>query len=89
MTPMTGVLEWKDTGSLGRTGRGDEVGVLPSMSMMSWSAWSSAWGWMRSQPIAYGTVSSSGAPNIRRTWTCWSGSRGGHEDDQRAGAPPL
>jgi len=31
MVPMTGVLEWKDTCSLGRTGRGDEEGVLPSM----------------------------------------------------------
>ena len=38
---MTGVLEWKDTGSLGRTGRGDEEGMSPSMSMASWSAWSS------------------------------------------------
>ena len=27
-------------------------------------------------------VSSSEAPNIRRMWTCWSGSRRGHEDDQ-------
>ncbi|GAB0182540.1 hypothetical protein GRJ2_000719300 [Grus japonensis] len=26
---------------------------------------------------------SSGAPNIRRRWSCWSKSRGGHEDDQR------
>jgi len=47
MAPMTGVLEWKDTGFLGRTGRGDEAGVLPSMSVTSWRAWSSAWGWMR------------------------------------------
>jgi len=31
----------------------------------------------------------SGAPNIRRTWMCWSGSRGGHGDDLRAGAPLL
>jgi len=23
------------------------------------------------------------------TWTCWSGSRGGHKDDQRDGAPHL
>ena len=29
-------------------------------------------------------VSSSGAPNIRRTWTCSSRSREGHKDDQRA-----
>ena len=27
---MTGVLEWKDTGSLGRTGRGGKKGTLPS-----------------------------------------------------------
>ena len=26
-------------------------------------------------------MSSSGGTNIRRTWTCWSKSRGGHEDD--------
>jgi len=31
--------------------------------------------------------SSTGAPNIGRTWMCWSGARGGHEDDPRAGAP--
>ncbi|PKU34911.1 rna-directed dna polymerase from mobile element jockey-like [Limosa lapponica baueri] len=29
------------------------------------------------------------APDIRRTWTCWSVSRGGHEDAQRPGAPLL
>ena len=29
MAPVTGVLEWKDTGSLGRTGWGDKEGVLP------------------------------------------------------------
>ena len=29
------------------------------------------------------------APNIRRTWMCWSGARGGHEDDPRAEAPLL
>ena len=33
--------------------------------------------------------SSCGAPNIGRTWMCWSGSRGGHGDDLRAGAPLL
>lgn len=26
-----------------------------------------------------------GAPNKRKTWTCWSVFRGGHKDDQRAG----
>jgi len=25
----------------------------------------------------WSTASSSGAPNTRRTWTCWSGARGG------------
>jgi len=48
MASMTGVLEWKDTESLGRTGRGNEGGVSPSMSVTSWSEWSSTWGWMRS-----------------------------------------
>jgi len=48
VVPMTEVLEWKDTDSLGRTGRQDEEGVLPSMSMISWSAWSSTCGWMSS-----------------------------------------
>lgn len=42
------VLEWKDTDSSGRTGRRDEEGVSLSMSITSWSAWSSTWGWMRS-----------------------------------------
>jgi len=26
---------------------------------------------------------------MKRTWVCWSGARGGHEDDLRAGAPLL
>ena len=25
-------------------------------------------------------------PQNKKTWSCWSGSRGGHGDDQRAGA---
>jgi len=32
MAPMSGVLECKDTGSLGRTGRGDTEGVSPSVN---------------------------------------------------------
>ncbi|GAB0206084.1 cAMP-dependent protein kinase inhibitor alpha [Grus japonensis] len=28
-------------------------------------------------------------PSTRQTWSCWSESRGGNEDDQRAGAPLL
>jgi len=38
---MTGVLGWEDTGSLGKTDRGDEEEVSPSVSKISWSAWSS------------------------------------------------
>ena len=34
-------------------------------------------------------MSSSGAPNTRRTLSCWSGPEEGHKDDQRAGEPPL
>ena len=50
-------------------------GILPLDSALVRPPWSPA--------------SSSGAPNIRRTWMCWSRSRGGHEDDPRAGAPLL
>ncbi|GAB0187938.1 mitochondrial enolase superfamily member 1 [Grus japonensis] len=35
------------------------------------------------------SASSSGVPSTRRTWSCWSKSRGGHKDDPRAGAPLL
>lgn len=35
------------------------------------------------------TVSRPGAPSTGGMWSCWSESRGGHEDDQRAGAPLL
>ncbi|GAB0175444.1 hypothetical protein GRJ2_000009600 [Grus japonensis] len=35
------------------------------------------------------TVSSCGVSRTRRTWSCWSESRGGHRDDARAGAPLL
>lgn len=34
MAPETGVFEWKDRGSLGRRGRGDEERALPSMPML-------------------------------------------------------
>jgi len=35
------------------------------------------------------TASSSGALSTGKTWTCRSGSRGGHKNDLRAGAPLL
>lgn len=44
MVPVAGVLEWEDTGSLGRTGREDEEMVSPSLSVPRWRAVSSAWG---------------------------------------------
>jgi len=34
-------------------------------------------------------VSSSGALGTGQTWSCWNGSRGGHKNDQRTGAPLL
>ncbi|GAB0180516.1 cAMP-dependent protein kinase inhibitor alpha [Grus japonensis] len=33
------------------------------------------------------TASSSGGPSTGEAWSCWNESRGGHEADQRAGAP--
>jgi len=48
IAPVDGVLEWKDIDFLGRTGRGDKEQVSPSMSVTSWSVWSSAWRWIRS-----------------------------------------
>jgi len=55
MAPIIGVLEWNDTGFLGRTHWGDEEGMSPAVSMNSWSLWSSAWRWMRSRPRADGS----------------------------------
>ena len=34
-------------------------------------------------------ASSSGALSTGQTWSCWSGARGGHKNDPRAGAPLL
>jgi len=34
-------------------------------------------------------VPSSGALSTGQTWSCWSGARGGHKDNPRAGAPLL
>lgn len=33
MPPMTGGLEWKDIGSLEKTSRGDQEGMLPTKSV--------------------------------------------------------
>jgi len=67
---MTGVLEWKHIGFLGRTGRADKEKVSSSMSMTSWSAWSSAWGWMRSQTRAYGLALKAARGRVTLQW--WS-----------------
>ncbi|PKU49356.1 dtw domain-containing protein 2 [Limosa lapponica baueri] len=46
-------------------GWGDEERMLPSMSMNSWSAWSSTWGWMKSRRRAYGSrLKGTGASDI-------------------------
>jgi len=50
-------------------------GILPLCSALAHPTWSPA--------------SSSGALSTGKTWTCWSGSRGGHKNDQRAGVPLL
>lgn len=42
MASMNGMLEWKATGSLQRMGREESMGVLLSVSVTCWHAWSSA-----------------------------------------------
>jgi len=62
---MTGVLGWDDTVCLGKTGRGDKEEVLPSMSRISWSAWSSTWERMRSSWTAYGSRLKAGQATLQ------------------------
>lgn len=45
VAPVIAVLKWKNTSFSGRTGREDEEGVLPSLSMTSQNAWSSMHGY--------------------------------------------
>ncbi|GAB0180642.1 cAMP-dependent protein kinase inhibitor alpha [Grus japonensis] len=59
----------------GVTSRSREV-ILPLYSLLS-------------RDPTWSTASSSGGPSTGQTWSCWSESRGGHEADERAGAPLL
>jgi len=70
---MSGVLGWEDTGSLGKTGKGDEEEVSPSMSKISWSAWSSAWDWMRNPRLAYGSGLKAGQGRVTLQWESVTG----------------
>jgi len=55
MAPVDGVLEWKDTGSLGRMGRGEEEWVSSSVFDHLECMELCLGGWMKSQPRAYGS----------------------------------
>lgn len=68
MSPMTGVLEGKDPGFSGRTGRGDKEVVSLSMSVTSWSVQSSDWGWTRSQMKAYRSGIKRGQGQVTLYW---------------------
>ena len=70
---MTGVLGWEDTGSLGKTGRGDEKEMSPSVSKIGWSAWSSAWDWMRSPRRACGSRLKAGQVQATLQWESATG----------------
>lgn len=48
--------------------QGDEEGLSPSLSVMTWSAWSSAWGCMRSRPTAYGSGLKGGHRQVTLQW---------------------
>lgn len=54
MAPMVEVLQWKDTGSSGRKGRGSEEGVTLCVSDQL-QCMELCLGWMRSQQTSYGS----------------------------------
>lgn len=47
MAPMTGVLALKDARLFSKDRQGSQEELLSSMSVISWSAWSSACEWVR------------------------------------------
>lgn len=80
--PVTGMLEWKDTGSSGRAGRGDMEEVPPSLSVTSWSAWISSlhgdgWGlWGQDEREGRDIIVGSAAgpyrqPHMHKPWSSW------------------
>jgi len=77
--------------------RAINVHSQPRTSTVSWASSPAAQpaGWGRwfcpSSPLwwdpTWSPVSISGDPSTGKIWTCWSGSRGDHKNDQRAGTP--
>lgn len=76
------------------------TGYEPRKQIISWDAGKQVWpeGWGREVvlPLSSALMTphlqcclSSGISNMGRTWTCWSRSRGGHKNAQRAGAALL
>jgi len=66
-------IEWEDTSSLGRTGRGNEEEVSLSMSKISWSAWSFPWDWIRSPQRADGSRLKAGQELVTLQWQSVTG----------------
>ena len=71
--PGRATVSWAASREACRAGRGRWF----CLSTLLW--WNPTWS----------PASSSWALSTRRTWMCWSRSRGSHKDDPRAGAPLL
>lgn len=90
---------WEGLGGAGGQEAQHEPGNVHSQARkpnVSWAAFNAVWaaGWRRGfcSPTllrwhpTHSAVSSPGVPCTRKTWTCWSWSRGDKEKDQRARA---